>query len=98
MEPNGRDGRRGRPDGGLFAAAASPDPGRRTPDDLIFEFTPECPLGLKELALLLTARLQSGPHERVWVRHIPYQTWNVLRALGMDHFFQVYPSPGEAPN
>lgn len=101
MEPNGREGGRREARLALVPVSearewAADDAG--TGNDLVFDFTGEYGLDLTDLALVLTARLQAGPEGRVWVRHIPDETWNVLQALGLDHLFHVYPGPGDAPN
>jgi len=63
--------------------------GRET--DVVFDFTGLHRPDVRDLGLILTARLQSAPGDRVWVRALPYQTWSILRALGVDHLFRVYP-------
>ena len=100
MEPNGRDERRRGARLALLPRSEGPEDGRdATPGtDLVFEFSGKRGLDLKDLALVLTARLQAGPVGRVWVKEIPVETWNVLRSLGLDHFFLVVPGPGDAPN
>lgn len=65
---------------------------------VVFDFSETQGVGLSDLALVLTARLQAGPAGTVWVRRIPYETWQILRALGLDHLFHVYPGPGEELN
>lgn len=101
MEPNGRDGRRRDARLALVPATDAPAAAGREAgraNDLVFDFTCQQGLDLADLALVLTARLQAEPGETVWVREIPWETWDVLRALGLDHLFQVYPGPGDAPN
>jgi len=66
--------------------------------DIVFDFTGLHRPALTDLALILTARLNSEPENRVWVRALPRSTWNVLQALGLDHLFLVYPGPGKVPN
>lgn len=101
MEPNGRDGGRREARLALVLASEAPESAGRDAgmgNDLVFDFTSQRELDLTDLALVLTARLQAEPGERVWVRQIPWETWDVLRALGLDHLFRVYPGPGDAPN
>lgn len=101
MEPNGREGGRREALLALVPGSEAREwaaDGAGTGNDLVFDFTGEYGLDLTDLALVLTARLQAGPEGRVWVRQIPYETWNVLRALGLDHLFHVYPGPGDALN
>jgi len=64
-------------------------------DDIVFDFTGLRKPDLADLALILTARLRTPLHESVWVRAIDPMTARVLRALGLDHLFRVYPSSGE---
>jgi hypothetical protein len=45
-----------------------------------------------DLSLILTARLQSGPTENVWVRALPWQTGRILKILRLDHLFRAYPT------
>ena len=100
MGPNGRDERRRGARLALLPRSEGPADGRdATPEaDLVFEFAGKRGLNLTDLALVLTARLQAGPYGRVWVREIPVETWNVLRSMGLDHFFTVVPGTGDAPN
>jgi len=66
--------------------------------DLVFDFTDVHHPGFADLSLILTARLQARPQDRVWVRALPVHTWRVLRALGLDHLFRDYPGPDTEPN
>lgn len=76
-------------------SASVPDPGNL---EVVFDFTGLHRPGLCDLALILTARLQADPGERVWVRALPDATWNLLRGLGLDHMFHVLPGPGKIRN
>ncbi len=100
MGPNGRDERRRGAHLALLPRSEEPEEGRgATPGtDLVFEFSGKRGLDLRDLALVLTARLRTGPRGRVWVKEIPVETWNVLRSLGLDHYFMVVPGTGDAPN
>ena len=72
--------------------------GERDPEtetDLVFDFSGLHRTDLPAMALILTARLLAGPDHRVWARSLPYTTWKVLRALGLDHLFRLYPGPGD---
>lgn len=60
--------------------------------DLVFDFTGLGNPSLWDLSLVLTARLQAGGSDRVWVRALPAGTRRVLRGLGLDHLFRHYPS------
>ncbi len=59
---------------------------------VVFDFTGLDRPGVSELALILTARLQTPAHGAVWVRALPWKTARVLRALGLDHLFRHYPT------
>ena len=100
MGPDGRDEQRR---GGLLALlprseAPVEERGGLPGTDLVFEFSLRRGLDMTSLALVLTARLHAGTRGRVWVKEIPVETWNVLRSMGLDHFFMVVPGPGDAPN
>ena len=64
-------------------------------NDVVFDFTGLRTPDFANLALILTARLKTPRHESVWVRAIDPMTARVLRALGLDHLFRVYPGSGE---
>ena len=66
--------------------------------DVIFDFSGRRELRLTDLALVLTARLRTGPGGTVRVKEIPWETWSQLRALGLDHLFLVVPQAGDGPN
>jgi len=63
--------------------------------DVIFDFSGGRELRLTDLALVLTARLRTGPGGTVRVKEISCETWNLLRALGLDHLFLVIPEGGD---
>ncbi len=62
---------------------------------VVFDFTGLERFDVGDLALILTARLQSAPTDSVWVRSLPEQTERILRMLKLDHLFRTYP---EGPN
>lgn len=82
MEENENDG------------AARRDP-RAAREHLVFDFTGLARPDVADLALILTARLRSGPRGQVWVRSLPPETARVLRALRLDHLFRLYPDGSE---
>jgi hypothetical protein len=101
MAPNGKDAAGGGVrvellTGSAGSAGAGGHDGREA--GLVFDFTGLHRPGLGDLALILTARLQSAPDRRVWVRALPDPTWAVLRSLGLDHLFHMLPRPGELAN
>lgn len=93
MTPNGKGAERADVRFGLRTGAAATK-ARDQESGVVFDFTGLHQPGLCDLALILTARLQSPPG-RVWVRALPDSTWSVLVALGLDHLFHVLPGPGE---
>lgn len=100
MEPNGRDDgrdRRLRLDPGPVVHAAVEGAGRAE-TDVVFDFSGLDSARFADLALILTARLGTPPGGRVWARALPPRVWQVLRALGLDHLFRVYPGPSDRPN
>ena len=60
-------------------------------DNVVFDFSGLRKPDVADLALILTARLTTPLHQSVWVRAIDPGTARVLRALGLDHLFRVYP-------
>jgi len=98
MEPNGKGAARADLRFGLLTEA-SPSTIQKGPEPgVVFDFTGLRQPGLCDLALILTARLQSAPDQRVWVKALPDTTWSVLQALGLDHLFHVLPGPGRVVN
>ena len=74
------------------------------PDDaneethVVFDFTGMDRPSVSDLALILTARLQSEPGESVWVRSLPWRTARILEILRLDHLFRHYPQAEGEPN
>ena len=62
---------------------------------VVFDFTDLHKPTVSDLALVLTARLQTPPSESVWARAIHPRTASILRALRLDHMFPGYPDPGD---
>jgi hypothetical protein len=97
MRPNGRDDGRG-PRAALLTASEARGPESdetREHTEVVFDFEGLRRPDLCDLSLILTARLKAPPGDRVWVRALPYATWNLLEALRVDHLFHVYPGPNE---
>lgn len=95
MRADGRDEREGgRTRRGLVPTrtAAGPTRKRVREQDIVFDFAGLPAPDVADLAMVLTARLQSGVAGRVWARALPQATWMVLGALGLDHLFHRYPS------
>lgn len=95
MRPNrGGDGRREAHERLLAQERSAPEREEAHRQlDVVFDFTGLHRPDVRDLTLILTARLQSAPGDRVWVRALPYQTWVLLRALGVAHLFHLYPYP-----
>jgi hypothetical protein len=74
-------------------AASRPQAGH-----VVFDFTGLERPGVGDLALILTARLQSAPTDSVWVRSLPEQTERILRILKLDHLFRTYPEGSDDLN
>ncbi|MEC9015853.1 MAG: hypothetical protein VYD37_05155 [Gemmatimonadota bacterium] len=60
---------------------------------VVFDFTGLHTPAVSDLALVLTARLQTPPSESVWAREIHPRTAEILRALRLDHMFPRHPDP-----
>ncbi|MDX1647630.1 MAG: hypothetical protein R3304_10835 [Longimicrobiales bacterium] len=58
---------------------------------VVFDFTGLEQTNVGDLALILTARLETEPHETVWVRCVPWKTAEALRIMRLDHLFLTYP-------
>lgn len=69
-----------------------------TSSHVVFDFTGLEQPDVCDLSLILTARLQSGPADSVWVRSLPWQTARILRILRLDHFFRQYPTAADELN
>jgi hypothetical protein len=81
MRPNGKH------------SASSKD--TRSAEHVVFDFTGLEQPDVGDLSLILTARLQSAPHDHVWVRSLPSQTARILKILRLDHLFRLYPKGSE---
>ncbi|MDA0310902.1 MAG: hypothetical protein O2992_02150 [Gemmatimonadetes bacterium] len=62
---------------------------------VVFDFSGLRRPNVADLALILTARLQTPPDELVWIRAIDPHTARVLGGLGLDHLFRHYPGTPE---
>lgn len=74
------------------------DSGRPQTGHVVFDFTGLERPDVGDLSLILTARLQSGPADQVWVRSLPAQTERILRMLKLDHLFRAYPEGSDELN
>ncbi len=61
-------------------------------DDVVFDFSDQETTDLGGLSLLLTAqRLASAKNRRVWIKDLPYHTWQILIAMGLSELFLRFP-------
>lgn len=58
---------------------------------VVFDFTGLEHPHVRDLSMILTARLLSAPTDNVWVRSLPSRTAHVLRIIRLDHLFRHYP-------
>jgi hypothetical protein len=72
--------------------------GRDGENHVVFDFTGLERPNVGDLSLILTARLQSGPEDNVWVRALPWHTERILKLLRLNHLFRTYPTEAEDLN
>jgi len=71
--------------------------GRR--NDVVFDFSGIGSPDLGALCLVLTARnLADEDHRRVWLHALPESTWQLLHALGLEHYFELLPENEDPAN
>ncbi len=70
----------------------------RQENHVVFDFTGLERPTVADLALILTARLESAPRDSVWVRSLPWQTARILEVLRLDHLFRHYPDAEDELN
>jgi hypothetical protein len=68
------------------------------PNHVVFDFTGLDSPNVSDLALIITARLESAPEDNVWVRSLPWRTARILQVLRLDHLFRHYPEAEGEPN
>lgn len=93
-----RDDRKNRVPSSVPTLERSAAEGRSQAGHVVFDFTGLERPDVGDLSLILTARLQSGPTESVWVRSLPEQTERLLRILRLDHLFRTYPEGSDELN
>lgn len=60
--------------------------------DVVFDFSDQKTPDLGGLSLLLTAQqLASSEDRRVWIKDLPYQTWQILITMGLSELFLRFP-------
>ena len=60
-------------------------------EHVVFDFSGTEYANVEDIALILTARLQSAPTDDVWVRSISGRTAQILKYLRLEHLFRRYP-------
>lgn len=84
--------------GGAIDELGQPDAGAAH-QGLVFDFAGMHTPDIRDLTLLLTARMLAERDERdVWVRALPHRSWEVLQAMGLAHLFRLFPSGSERGN
>jgi hypothetical protein len=69
------------------------------PQGLVFDFSGRQSPDIRDLSLLLTARMLADRDDRpVWVKALPFKTWEVLHTLGLANLFRLFPSSGDPGN
>ncbi|RMH14936.1 MAG: hypothetical protein D6701_10695 [Gemmatimonadetes bacterium] len=60
--------------------------------DVVLDFAGVGAPDLAGLTLILTARqLACEDRRRVWLKDIPFRTWQALRSLGLEGLFKYFP-------
>ena len=95
MRPDGRDDGRKElrldlHDGSETERESTNEAEQRAPS-VVFDFTGLRMPDLRDLSLVLTARLQTEDEDCVYVRGLPNGTWDALHAMGLDHMFRADP-------
>jgi hypothetical protein len=60
-------------------------------EHVVFDLSGTGKANIEDIALILTARLQSAPADHVWVHSIPSRTAQILRFLRLEHLFRLVP-------
>lgn len=61
-------------------------------DDVVFDFSDQKSTDLGGLSLLLTAQqLAAAANRRVWIKDLPYHTWQILISMGLSELFLRFP-------
>ena len=60
---------------------------------VVFDFTGREVPAVRDLGLLVTARMLAEQDERpVWIRALPHRSWKVLEGMGLAHLFRLFPA------
>lgn len=60
-------------------------------EHVVFDLSGTGNANIEDIALILTARLQSAPADHVWVHSIPSRTAQILSFLRLEHLFRLVP-------
>ena len=60
-------------------------------EHVVFDLSGTEKANIEDIALILTARLQSAPTDSVWAHSIPSRTAQILRYLRLEHLFRLVP-------
>ena len=64
---------------------------KNTGNHVVFDLSGTAKANVEDIALILTARLQSAPTNQVWVHSIPSRTALILKSLRLEHLFRLVP-------
>ena len=67
-------------------------------EHVVFDLSGTEKANIEDIALILTARLQTPPADHVWVHSIPSRTAQILRFLRLAHLFRLVPENEGEPN
>ena len=62
-----------------------------TSEHVVFDLSGTEKANVEDIAMILTARLQSAPTNHVWVHSIPSRTAQILKYLRLEHLFRLVP-------
>lgn len=62
-----------------------------TGNHVVFDLSGTEKANVEDIAMILTARLQSAPTNQVWVHSIPSRTALILKSLRLEHLFRLVP-------
>lgn len=60
-------------------------------EHVVFDLSGTEKANVEDIALILTARLQSAPTDSVWVHSMPHRTAQILKYLRLEHLFRHVP-------
>ena len=75
----------------LKVGLGNKEAGEHRGEQVVFDLSGTVKANVEDIALLLTARLQSPPTDSVWVHSMPSRTAEILRHLRLQHLFSLVP-------